>query len=159
MVNYRRYKTGNPNDIFFIVFNTFERHPWIASTKCFDLLTRQMRRAERDFGVGFHAWVILPDHIHWLIQPNEADYSAVVSAFKRWTTWALKKRGAARRGGRLWQDRFWEETIRDDEHYGNCVEYIHFNPVKHRLVDSPWDWEHSSFRQYVEDGLYPRDWA
>lgn len=159
MVNYRRNKTGNPDDIFFLVFNTFKRTPWIADLGCFDLLTGLMNRAECEFGVRFHAWVILPDHIHWLIQPGKADYSTVVSSFKKWATWRLKYQNIIRHTDKRWQDRFWEETIRDDDHYSNCVEYIHFNPVKHGLVESPWEWEFSSFRRFVKDGLYLQDWA
>lgn len=159
MVNYRRNKTGNPEDVFFIVFNTFERHPWIAQFDFYNQLIKQMKRAEREFHVRFHAWVILPDHIHWLIQPGKADYSNIVSAYKRWASWSLKKQAAFPPGIRLWQDRFWEETIRDDEHFNNCVEYIHFNPVRHGLVASPLDWLYSSFREYVENGLYAKDWV
>jgi putative transposase len=38
-------------------------------------------------------------------------------------------------------------------------EYIHYNPVKHGLVNSPADWEYSSFKQYVHDGFYSLDWG
>jgi putative transposase len=159
MVNYRRNKPENPKAVFFLVFNTFKRHPWIAEFDYYDTLTGQMKRAKREFGVRFPAWVILPDHMHWLIQPGKADYSIVVSAYKRWATWDLKKRGIIRQGTSIWQDRFWEETIRDYEHYSNCVDYIHLNPVKHGLVRTPWEWQHSSFRQYVKKGLYLKDWG
>ena len=38
------------------------------------------------------------------------------------------------------------------------MDYIHFNPVKHRLVESPGDWLYSSLRQCVAAGLYPAGW-
>jgi len=36
---------------------------------------------------------------------------------------------------------------------------MHFNPVKHGLVSSAMEWPYSSFRRYVEAGLYLADWG
>ncbi len=54
----------------------------------------------------------------------------------------------------LWQVRYWEHLIRDDQDYQQHVEYIHYNPVKHGYVRKPVAWPYSSFRQDVRDGLY-----
>ena len=59
----------------------------------------------------------------------------------------------------LWQRRFWEHTIRDEDDFARHVDYIHFNPVKHGLVSRVRDWPHSSFHLYVRQGLLPADWA
>jgi putative transposase len=59
----------------------------------------------------------------------------------------------------VWQRRYWEHLIRDQEDFKNHVEYIHFNPVKHGLVTAPIEWPYSSFHQYVKQGLYSVDWA
>jgi putative transposase len=59
----------------------------------------------------------------------------------------------------LWQKRFWEHTIRDERDFERCTDYVHFNPVKHRLVLSPVAWPFSSVRRYVRAGVLPRDWG
>jgi putative transposase len=59
----------------------------------------------------------------------------------------------------IWQRRFWEHTIRDDRDYAVHMDYTHFNPVKHGLVENAADWPYSSFRRCVANGLYPNDWA
>jgi len=59
----------------------------------------------------------------------------------------------------LWQRQYWEHTIRDDGDFERHVDYIHFNPVKHGLVDRVADWPHSSFHRYVRDGILPPEWA
>jgi putative transposase len=61
--------------------------------------------------------------------------------------------------GRIWQRRFWEHQIRDQDDYNARVEYIHYNPVKHGLAKAPKDWEYSSFSRYVKDGIYDREWG
>ncbi len=59
----------------------------------------------------------------------------------------------------IWQRRFWEHTIRDDDDYRHHIDYVHWNPVKHGLVNNVADWPYSSFHRYVKAGLYPDDWA
>jgi REP-associated tyrosine transposase len=50
-------------------------------------------------------------------------------------------------------------VIRDDVDLARHVDYIHFNPVKHRLVTRVRDWPHSSFHRYVADEMLPIDWG
>ena len=59
----------------------------------------------------------------------------------------------------IWQRRFWEHQIRNEIDFTRHVEYIHFNPVKHRLVKSPIDWPYSSFHRQVKQGTYDSDWG
>ena len=61
----------------------------------------------------------------------------------------LKKR---ERG--IWQRRFWEHQIRDDEDLQRHVDYIHYNPVKHGLVDAVENWPWSTYHRYVREGFY-----
>ncbi len=61
--------------------------------------------------------------------------------------------------GRVWQNRFWDHIIRDQEDLNRHIDYVHFNPVKHGYVNLPFDWTHSSIHEYHADGFYPRDWG
>ena len=59
----------------------------------------------------------------------------------------------------IWQRRYWEHAIRNDEDFERHVDYIHFNPVKHGHVTRVADWPHSSFHRFVERGLLAPDWG
>jgi len=59
----------------------------------------------------------------------------------------------------LWQRRFWEHQIRDEQDFIRHVEYIHWNLVKHGYVVKVKDWPCSSFHRYVKQGSYPLEWA
>ncbi len=59
----------------------------------------------------------------------------------------------------IWQRRFWEYLIKDEEDYKNHLDYIHYNPVKHGYVQRAIDWQYSSFHLWLERDVYPRDWA
>ena len=59
----------------------------------------------------------------------------------------------------IWQKRFWEHVIEDEEDFETHFDYIHYNPVRHELVSCPRDREASSFHRWVEKGVYPANWA
>jgi putative transposase len=59
----------------------------------------------------------------------------------------------------IWQRRFWEHLIRNQEDLRRHVEYIHYNPVKHGLTKAPGDWDYSSFHRYVDKGKYDIKWG
>jgi putative transposase len=110
---------------------------------------------------------ILPEHLHaiWTMPADDADYS------KRWnlikgnfsrglpaaatrTTSKIRQREKG-----IWQRRFWEHQIRDEDDFQRHVDYVHFNPVKHGLVKQVADWEYSSFHQWLAHGTLNADWA
>ena len=59
----------------------------------------------------------------------------------------------------IWQRRFWDHLIRDENDYKQHLDYIHYNPIKHGLVASADDWEFSSFHKFKQIGWYPDDWC
>src|SRR5262249_9041159 len=67
------------------------------------------------------------------------------------------RRARGERG--IWQRRFWEHLIRDEEDYRRHVEYCYINPLKHGLVGQVCDWPFSSFHRDVRAGIVPADWA
>jgi putative transposase len=59
----------------------------------------------------------------------------------------------------IWQRRYWEHTVRDEQDLNRHLDYIHYNPVKHGLVETVAAWPWSSFHRYMRDGYYPEDWG
>jgi putative transposase len=59
----------------------------------------------------------------------------------------------------VWQRRFWEHTVRDERDLQAHVDYIHYNPVKHGIVETVRDWPYSSFHRFVRLGWISADWA
>jgi putative transposase len=64
-----------------------------------------------------------------------------------------------RREGAIWQRRFWEHRVSDQADRNRCIDYLHWNPVKHGHVDRVVDWPYSTFHRFVREGLYPEDWG
>jgi len=59
----------------------------------------------------------------------------------------------------IWQRRYWEHLVRDEADFRAHMDYIHINPLKHGLVKQVSEWSYSTFRQLVEKGVHPADWA
>lgn len=59
-----------------------------------------------------------------------------------------------RRERTLWQRRFWDHVIRDERDYANHCRYIHHNPVRHGLCESPEEWLFSSVHRFGAEGRY-----
>jgi putative transposase len=122
-------------------------------------------RTQRPFRID--AIVILPDHLHclWTLQPNDADFSTrwrlIKSAFARaiapWERLSTRREMKRERG--IWQRRFWEYALRDQNDFDAHLDYIHYNPVKHGSVRRAADWPHSSFHRFVQLEQYSWEWA
>jgi putative transposase len=124
----------------------------------------RVTRRERPFAI--EAIVVLPDHLHAVLTlPGaDADFSGRWRRIKGHFSSALTDAGfdlprASNGDLTLWQRRFWEHTIRDENDFERHVDYIHFNPIRHGLVRRVRDWPHSSFHRYVREGLLAEDWA
>jgi len=64
-----------------------------------------------------------------------------------------------KRAQTIWQPRYWEHQIRDDQDFEKHCDYIHWNPVKHGLVTHSSRWPYSSFQRFVNLGIYAPDWT
>jgi putative transposase len=124
----------------------------------------RIARHERPFTID--AIVILPEHLHaiWTLPSGDSDFSGRWRRIKAYFTHRLVAAGVPverHRNGEyaLWQRRFWEHTIRNEIDFERHVDYVHFNPVKHKLVRCAHDWPYSSFHVYVRRGLLPADWG
>jgi putative transposase len=114
------------------------------------------------------AFCLLFEHLHciWKLPENDADYSKRWSSIKgRFSKEYLNLNGRRReaspsraRKGEvcIWQRRFWEHQIRDENDLQRHIDYIHYNPVKHGLVQKVERWPWSTYHKYVREGFYGR---
>ena len=58
----------------------------------------------------------------------------------------------------IWQRRYFEHTIIDEEDLNKHIDYIHYNPMKHYNI-APKDWKYSSFNKFVQNGHYEQNWC
>jgi putative transposase len=163
MVRYRRNYV--PGGTFFFTVTLADRRSSVLVDHVASLRHAfRKTRSERPFMID--AIVILPNHLHTImtLPPGDPDFSDRWRRIKRAFTRSVVTAGVSvsrdHRGEyALWQKRFWEHTIRDEEDFERCADYIHFNPVKHRRVSSPVAWPFTSLHRYIRAGILPPDWG
>lgn len=138
MVRYRR--SHAPGGSFFFTVTLRDRRSHLLVDHI-ETLRAAFRAAFSERSFTIDAIVVLPEHLHVVmtLPPEDADFSTRWREIKGYFSRALL--GSAipiprRSNGdlALWQSRFWEHTIRDEDDFARHVDYIHFNPVKHGLT-------------------------
>ncbi len=147
----RYYKQGQ---VYFVTTVTYGRAPILIDN--FSLLWESVEQVRADTGFELNAWVVMPDHLHLLIDPQESDLPHIMKRVKLLFSSKYRKRHNLYRAT-IWQRRFWDHIIRDEEDWRRHVDYIHYNPVKHEHVETPQGWKHSSMKEYLE--MYSEDWG
>jgi putative transposase len=133
-----------------------------------DVLRAAFRQVRAQHPFMIEAAVTPPDHLHaiWTLPDGDADFATPLGLIKSGFSHNLPRgerisASRAARGERgIWQRRYWEHTLRDENDFArHLVDYIHFNPVKHGHAVRVRDWPYSSFRRWVHLGAYPLDWT
>jgi len=166
-LRYRR--SFSPGGTFFFTVVTYQRRKIFVELANIELLVDVTDEIRQRHPFKIIAQVILPDHLHtiWELPREDTDYPTRWRLIKSLFTRRMEKHPHAdlppsrllKGEQAVWQRRYWEHQIRDDEDLERHIEYIHFNPVHHGLVKLPVEWPSSSFQQYVKDGIYDVDWA
>lgn len=169
MPEYRRAHVEG--GIFFFTVVTYDRQPIFANATARGFLHQAWEDTCNRFPFETVAICLLPDHLHciWHLPEDEWDFSTRWGQIKSQFSKKYLKEiepgqehnpSRDRRGeASIWQRRFWEHTIRDEEDLHTHLDYIHYNPVKHGYVTSPADWKWSSFLRFVKLGAYELDWG
>jgi len=117
------------------------RHPEVAVMVQETLLKHDGQRYH------LHAWCIMPNHVHVLIEANDS-LGKTVQSWKSYTgRWVMKKNaelGLGVPGKALWMREYWDRYIRNEKHFRTVFEYIHRNPVEAGLCRTAAEWPWSS---------------
>ncbi len=169
MSNYRRLHNAGATYFFTVV--TYRRRKILCTDTLRNALRAGIQATQTTHPFSINAWVLLPDHLHciWTLPADDADFGLRWALIKRFVSKHcatelhqadLMTDSKLRRNElTIWQRRFWEHQIRDDQDFNAHLDYIHYNPVKHGYVVKVADWEYSTFHRYQRDGLYPQGWG
>ena len=155
MSNYIRIK--QQGGCYFFTVVTYQRRQFLTDDFARQCLREAIKITRKNYPFQINAWVLLPDHLHciWTLPSGDDDYSIRWNIIKTQFTRQAKpyyhqislmnSSKIKHRETTLWQRRFWEHTIRDQDDYDHHVNYINNNPVKHGWVKHPRDWLYSTY--------------
>lgn len=149
-----RYYNGE--NVYFVTAVTKNREKILTEHQ--NLFEDSVKKYKEKLKFSLIASVILPDHFHMIIDPKHGNLSMIIQKLKLSFSKKFRYISGDERG-HIWQSRFWDHIIRDQIDMNNHIDYIHYNPVKHGYVMSPFNWGPSSIHEYYKRGYYTRDWG
>lgn len=169
MSDYRRWFVAGGT--YFFTIKTHDNRPVLETDLARSLLRQSLQAVRQSHPFTIVAIALMPNHLHtvWTLPLNDSDYSTRIRRVKGLFTQKYIASGGRegrvgashrrRRERGIWQRRFWEHTCRDEDDLKRCVDYVHWNPVKHGLVARVRDYPWSSFHRFVTMGEYDEDWG
>ena len=162
------HRTYGAHHLHFITWSCYRRLPFLNSAATRDRflsILEQVRARYRFVVVGY---VVMPEHVHLLVtEPEIGTPSKLMQVLKQRTARALlpkrKRRNPRQRNlfgdepqpRPFWQARFYDFNVWSTKKRVEKLRYMHRNPVKRGLVESPEQWGWSSYRFYLLEEVGP----
>lgn len=170
MAVYKRFFGKGFNYVFFTIV-TNNRIPILINN--IDLLRSSFKYAKQKYDFEVYSAVILKDHLHIILNLEDTKkYPEIIRLIKYYfsvhfnrghayalPTIQISESKIKKREKGIWQRRYWEHTIRDENDLHRHLDYIHYNPIKHGFVTKAIDYPYSSFEKFVNKGYYDKDWC
>ena len=156
------HRTYGAHHLHFITASCYRRLPLLNSARAKDRLLSILEQTRVRYRFVVVGYVVMPEHVHLLMsEPEIGNPSTVMQVLKQRTAQALlpKKRRKDPRQRHLfgeeplrrsfWQARFYDFNVWTTKKRVEKLRYMHRNPVKRGLVESPEQWRWSSYRFYL----------
>ena len=132
----------SPPGTYFVTFITWQRRRLFVVEPYVKLFLKTLYRYRRHGRFQLHAFVLMPEHVHLMLTPaSDVTLERAIQLIKGGYSHAF---GLEFRGQEVWQRGFTDHRIRDAEDFSRHRDYIHQNPVKRRLVESPEEYRYGS---------------
>ena len=165
MSNYKRYFKASTNPVF-ITFVTFKRREILIPN--IDILRNSLKYTKTKYVFKIIAISVLKEHCHMIILAKDSSmipkiirtikYNFSVNVPQQFICKSMPVSSVKRGEKGIWQRRYYDHIIRNEEDLYKHIDYIHYNSVKHYQI-LPKDWTYSSFKKYVKNGYYNVEWC
>ncbi len=155
---------NDPGHVHFLTFSCYHRHQFLTDDRVRTWLTDSIALAKRKHEFALWSYVIMPEHLHMVIHPQNEHYSVsrflrdvkepvshrLVRHFRENAPGQLermKARQGRREVHRLWQaGGGFDRNLTDWGRIQKAIDYIEWNPVRRGIVAAPAEWIWSSAR-------------
>ena len=162
------HRTYGANHLHFITCLCYRRLAKLGTARARDRFLSILEQTRERYRFVVVGYVVMPEHIHLLLtEPEIGNPSTVMQVLKQRTARALLPKAKKRnpRQGRLfdagekrtpfWQAGFYDFNVWATRKRVEKLRYMHRNPVKRELVESPDLWRWSSYRFYLLEEAGP----
>ncbi|WP_460417468.1 REP-associated tyrosine transposase [Pseudomonas sp. microsymbiont 2] len=136
----RRGRFSEPGRLYLLTTITHQRKPLFGDFQHARLVVEQLRRSDQEQACRSLAWVVMPDHLHWLIELRLATLCTLMRRFKSRSSLELHKAGVGHHP--IWQAGYQDHALRREENAIHIARYIVANPLRARLVNNVREYPH-----------------
>lgn len=134
----RKGRFSENNRIYLVTFVTRDRQRHFERFDCARELVRLLNTEQRTESLAF---VVMPDHVHWLVRlVGGSELAHVVKSIKGRSAYIINR--ALRRRSPVWQPGFHDHAVRHEEDLVGLARYIVANPLRAGLVAQVGDYPH-----------------
>ncbi|MGC7837031.1 REP-associated tyrosine transposase [Pseudomonas wayambapalatensis] len=136
----RRGRCSEPGRCYLLTTVTHERQPLFHDLRSARLVVKQLRLSDQENASRTLAWVLMPDHLHWLIELRGVTLGSLMRRFKSRSAITLRKTGV--RHVPVWQPGYHDAALLKEEEVVQAARYIIANPLRAGLVSSVREYPH-----------------
>jgi REP element-mobilizing transposase RayT len=129
----RRGRVSLPNQAYLVTATTLNRQPFFLDFRAGCVAASCFEDRAILANAAMLAWVLMPDHVHWLLQLGENDDLNVVINRLKSASSRLANRELARSGA-LWERGYHDHALRTEENLRGVARYLAANPLRVGLV-------------------------
>ncbi|UPL05405.1 MULTISPECIES: REP-associated tyrosine transposase [Pseudomonas] len=133
-------RVSEPGRLYLLTAVTRSRYPLFCNIWFARAVIQQLRLADQQGNCQTLAWVLMPDHLHWLIELGPISLGSLMCAFKSRSSCALYRLGAERR--HIWQRGYHDRALRKEDDVKAAARYIVANPMRAGLVQRAGEYSH-----------------
>ncbi len=134
----RKARISESGRIYLLTAVTEQRQPVFTDWRLGRLLVDQLRQANEAATVTSMAWVVMPDHLHWLVELHRGTLAELMCRIKSRSSRSINLlRGDQ---GRLWQRGYYDRALRREDDIKGAARYIVMNPLRAGLVERVGDY-------------------
>ena len=142
----RRIFSGNA--CYYVTTDVLNRKTYFSDKRHCEILIQNINFYRKKFDFKFIGYVIMPTHFHGLfLTSNTGTISEIMRDLKGYTAKKINELHK-RINVSFWQDGFYDHVIRNQKDLEEKLNYIHYNPVRAKIVENPEDYLYSSYRNY-----------
>lgn len=129
----RKGRHSQRGSLYLLTTTTSDRYPVFSDFAIARLLVAELKAAHMDGWVESLAWVVMPDHFHWLIELGDSSLDELMRRVKTNSARGInRQRGTV---GPLWQAGYHDRALRREDDLQNVARYVVANPLRAGLVD------------------------
>ncbi|MEZ4599556.1 MAG: transposase [Syntrophotaleaceae bacterium] len=138
--NLRKGRISQPGNHYLLTAKTHNRRPVFRDLQAARCCIRALRHQQEAGRVNSLAFVVMPDHLHWLVELRSGNLADVMRLVKGYVARTINRQTGST--GPLWQSGYHDHALRSDEDLREIARYVVANPVRAGLVESVWAYPH-----------------